>query len=97
MRIQKMTREYLALEYIPLSIGANISSIGNNTSVKASKRGCPRRFRVSGVCFSDSKYYFEEVEISIKVNYEFGDYADSFILKGRLIGDGVDLNVDVVS
>ena len=98
MRIQKVVKEFLALESIPLTFlkEGPISIAGDKSKgVIASRRGCPRQFRISGVCFSDSKYYFEEAEIRIKVDYEFGDYADSFMLKGKLIGDGVDMNVDI--
>lgn len=91
MRNQKLVKEFIALESLKLCSPVQPSSDGK----MAAKRGCPRRFRISSVCFSDPKYYFEEIEIRVKVNYDFGDRHDGFILMGKLIGESTDLNVEV--
>lgn len=97
----KITTEYLPLfleniqvKNIVTDIGSNISNIVTNIS--AARKGCPKRFRATSICYSNEKHYFEEVEIIILVQYEYGDRKDQFMLSGKSYGSqDIELNVKV--
>lgn len=79
-------------EYLPLFL-ENISVTAE--PVSAIRRGCPRRFRATSICYSDEKSYFEERDITILVEYEYGDRKDQFVLAGNSYGSQ-DIELDVI-
>ncbi len=100
----KITTEYLPLFLESIQVGtitlvdiSNNNTVSNSsTAISVARKGCPKRFRATSICYSNEKHYFEEVEMTILVQYEYGDRKDQFVLSGNSYGSqDTELNVKV--